>query len=101
MASSTQNEVHISVSDPRTGGQYTVPARIAEVQGRNATLKAENGILEGKSVQSITTMGRDGPTMAERGKAAELLKKLQEPSAAYSNCFLQLLWPYGSDSELE
>lgn len=79
-----------------TGAQYTIPGRVHDVQGRSATVKA-SGLIEGKTVISLASTVRDGPTMAEKDKAAALLRIFQEKSTVSQNCFLRTIWPDGKE----
>lgn len=87
----------MAVTD-RHGAQYTTSAHFSEVKGRMATLK-NSGIVEDKTVSVLATMGRDGPTLAEKNKAGVLLRIFQEASTVTQNPFSRLIWPDGSAIE--
>ncbi|KAJ3537021.1 hypothetical protein NM688_g6751 [Phlebia brevispora] len=89
--------VQMAVTDS-SGAQYTVTSHLAEVQGRKSTLKG-SGIVEGKTITSLSSTEIAGPTKAEKDKAAILLRIFQQQSSVSENCFVKLIWPNGTDIE--
>ncbi len=79
------------------GARYTVQGRASEADGRRGVVKAEGVIMEGKAVVSVTTIGQDGPTLAEQQKAATILQMLQDQSELLDNPFLRTIWPDGKE----
>lgn len=73
-------------------------ARPADTKGRITHLK-NTGMVQGKEVTSLTTVGRGGPTSAEKDKAAVLLRIFQDNSTVTQNPFSRLIWPDGSAIE--
>ncbi|THG99082.1 hypothetical protein EW026_g3215 [Hermanssonia centrifuga] len=92
----TNNAVRMTVVDA-IGARYTVQGRASEADGRRGVVKAEGVIMEGKAVVSVTTIGQDGPTLAEQQKAATILQMLQDQSELLDNPFLRTIWPDGKE----
>ncbi|PSS19948.1 hypothetical protein PHLCEN_2v3121 [Hermanssonia centrifuga] len=92
----TNNAVRMTVVDA-IGAQYNVQGRASEADGRRGVVKAEGVIMEGKAVVSVTTIGQDGPTLAEQQKAATILRMLQDQSELLDNPFLRTIWPDGKE----
>lgn len=53
--------------------------------------------MEGKYVDSVTTIGTSGPTMADRDKASAILAVLQGESETFNNPFLRTIFPDGKE----
>jgi regulator of nonsense transcripts 1 len=85
------NQVRVEVGDG-SGGGYVLSGQAREVMGKSATVFAP-GIIEGKMIASITTIGREGPTRAEAQRRSTILTILQGSSELLTdNPWLQNIW---------
>ena len=84
------------VHDPETGLDITLKGKVDAIIGRNATIMA-NASLEGRNIKSITTLGPDGPTNADRQRDLTVLQALQGQSKLLDNPFLQYIFHPSSD----
>lgn len=66
--------------------------KAGKILGKSGSLTT-NGDLSSKTITSLTTIGREGPTMAEAQRAATLLRILQgEPGSLINNPWVQNIW---------
>jgi primosomal protein N' len=72
-------------------GEYVESAKIDELQGKTVRLMTGSSSLDGKHITSITTIGRDGPTTADRKQALLLLEALQQGGKLLSNPWVQYI----------
>ncbi|KAG6900797.1 hypothetical protein C0993_000116 [Termitomyces sp. T159_Od127] len=66
----------IMVTKDASGSQYNTRGQVGRVRGRTGPLQA-NHSLDGKTVTSVVSIGRDDPTTAEAQRAATVLRVLQ------------------------
>lgn len=59
-----------------SGSQYSTRGQVGRVNGRSGPLQASR-TLDGKTVTSVISIGRDDPTTAEAQRAATVLRVLQ------------------------
>lgn len=74
-----------------SSGSYALPGDINNVRGKNAGLEVEHN-LEGKNITSITTIGRDAPTLAERDRADAILSMLQGIVPLLDDVWMKTIW---------
>jgi Cdc6-like AAA superfamily ATPase len=74
-----------------SSGSYAVPGDINTVRGKAAGLEVEHN-LEGKNITSITTIGRDAPTRAERDRADAILSMLQGTVPLLDDIWMKTIW---------
>ncbi|PIL35585.1 hypothetical protein GSI_02313 [Ganoderma sinense ZZ0214-1] len=80
----------VLLHDPETNMDFITDARIQTVSGRDVTLKAGNS-LDGRIIKAVLTEGADGPTNAQRQRAAASREALQGKSEILQNPFLQYI----------
>lgn len=85
----------MAVTD-RFGARYTITGHTQKIEGRTAVVKT-GGIIEGKVVNSVTSIGPGGPTAAERQKVEAILAVLQGESTAFEGPFLRTIFPDGKE----
>ncbi|KAI0649113.1 P-loop containing nucleoside triphosphate hydrolase protein [Trametes meyenii] len=84
------------VHDPSTGLDFTVEATVEAVNGRRAHLKT--GInLNGRTITSVISQGRDAGTNADRMRDDAVLLALQGRSKIYDSPFLKYIFQYSDD----
>ena len=74
-----------------SSGSYALPGDINNVRGKTAGLEVERN-LEGKNITSITTIGRDAPTLAERDRAEAILSMLQGIVPLLDDVWMKTIW---------
>ncbi|CDO73717.1 hypothetical protein BN946_scf185015.g45 [Trametes cinnabarina] len=90
----------IVVHDPHTGMDITIRGTVDKVMGRNTTIATDIN-LDGRTITSIVTEGRDEPTLADRDRESTLRRALQGDVDIFVNPFLQhifhptdnFIWP--------
>ncbi|KAF7424521.1 hypothetical protein PC9H_009828 [Pleurotus ostreatus] len=73
------------------GKQQVNTARLKRVKGRAATIDPKTP-LQGNKVVSVSTLGREPPTNAERVRFEVVLSALQRTSRVLDQSFVQRLW---------
>lgn len=70
---------------------YSLPGGASNVRGKTAGLDVEHN-LEGKSITSITTTGRDAPTRAELDCSNAILSMLQGTLPLLDDHWMKAIW---------
>lgn len=84
---------HIQMSVVGTAGEYSVPADIAAVSGKDGSIDAGDRALTNTKVMTVTSIGRDDPTTAEATRAATVLRILQgHEKLLDSSPWIQNIW---------
>jgi hypothetical protein len=74
-----------------SSASYALPGDVNRVRGKSAGLDVGHN-LEGKNITSITTIGRDGPTLAERDRDDAILSMLQGILPLFENHWMKAIW---------
>ena len=80
----------ITIHDPETGLDFVSDGTVDSVNGRHATI-ITNASLEGRTVKSISTLGSNGPTNAERLHHTAVLQALQGADDYFQSPFLKYI----------
>ncbi len=70
---------------------YSLPGGASRVRGKSAPIDVEHD-LEGKSITSITSFGKEAPTRAESDRALAILSMLQGTLPLLDNHWMRALW---------
>jgi AAA domain len=74
-----------------SSASYALPGDVNKVRGKSAGLDVGHN-LEGKNITSITTVGRDAPTLAERDRGDAILAMLQGILPLFENHWMKAIW---------
>ncbi|KAI0671739.1 P-loop containing nucleoside triphosphate hydrolase protein [Trametes maxima] len=86
----------VTVHDPTIGLDFTVDATVDDVNGRYGLLKT-NINLNGRTVTSVVSQGRDDPTNADQMRDKTVLQALQGRQKIYGSPFLQYIFQHSDD----
>ncbi|KAH9037839.1 P-loop containing nucleoside triphosphate hydrolase protein [Lactarius pseudohatsudake] len=70
---------------------FTVAGDASSVRGKSAHIDTVHN-MEGKAIASITSIGRDLPTMAEQDRSLSLLRVLQGSLSLMDNHWMKAIW---------
>ncbi|KAI0749340.1 P-loop containing nucleoside triphosphate hydrolase protein [Daedaleopsis nitida] len=87
----SDRQQRIGVRDTATGNEFFVNGRVTSVVGRNTVI--DTGInLANRTIISVTTLGPDGPTNADRARREAVLQMLQGRVDLFENAFLKYIF---------
>jgi len=88
----TSNAARVKVTLAHSSStSYSLPGSASRVHGKFAPLDVEHD-LEGKSITSITSFGKEAPTRAESDRSLAILSMLQGTLPLLDNHWMRALW---------
>lgn len=74
-----------------SSGSYSLPVDTSNVRGKSTDLKVESN-LEGKNIISVTAIGNDAPTLAERDRGDTILSMLQRRLPVFDGPWMKAIY---------